>query len=105
MALGLNDFEWGADPLLWPSEGVGPKNLDFFWAQIVLPSLDAISGPKKIWIFRAHPFQWPSKWIFPHQNHYARAIPTIGTLIVNNIDRYVLNNKHWLSNSTPLGPT
>jgi hypothetical protein len=21
-------------------------------------------------IFRARPFQWPSKWIFPHQNHY-----------------------------------
>ncbi len=35
-----------------PLEGLGPKNLYFF-------------GSKKVLIFRAHPFQWPSKWIFP----------------------------------------
>jgi hypothetical protein len=28
------------------------------------------------------PFQWPSKWICPHQNHQSRAILTTGTLIV-----------------------
>ncbi len=30
----------------------------------------------------AHPFRWPSKWIFPHQNLMSRAIKTTGTLIV-----------------------
>ncbi len=30
----------------------------------------SMSGPKKVSIFRAYPFQWPSKWIFPHKNHY-----------------------------------
>ncbi len=33
-------------------------------------SLVAISGPQKVSISRAHPFQWPSKLIYPHQNHY-----------------------------------
>jgi hypothetical protein len=33
-------------------------------------SLVAISGSNKVEIFRAHPFQWPSKWICPCQNHY-----------------------------------
>jgi hypothetical protein len=33
---------------------------------MVYASLVAISGPKKGSIFRAHPFQWPSKWILPH---------------------------------------
>ncbi len=28
------------------------------------------SRDQKVEIFRAHPFQWPSKWIFQHQNHY-----------------------------------
>ncbi len=40
--------------------------------QMALALFIAISGPKKAWIFRAHPFQWPSKWIFPHQNRYVR---------------------------------
>jgi hypothetical protein len=31
---------------------------------------DAISRPKKVLIFMSLPFQWPSKWICPHQNHY-----------------------------------
>ncbi len=26
--------------------------------------------PKKVLIFRAHPFQWPTKSICPHTNHY-----------------------------------
>ena len=47
-----------AHPLLGPLEGVGPENLE------------AISRPKKVSIFRAHPFQWPSKWICPPQNYY-----------------------------------
>ncbi len=41
-----------------------------FLAQMALASLVAISGPPKVAIFRAHPLQWPSKWIFPHQNHH-----------------------------------
>jgi hypothetical protein len=24
---------------------------------------------QKVSIFKAYPIQWPSKWIFPHQNH------------------------------------
>ncbi len=31
-----------------------------FRAQMALASLVAISGPKKVSISRAHPFQWPS---------------------------------------------
>ena len=41
-----------------------------FLGQMAFASLVIISGPKKVSIFRAHPFQWPSKWIFPRQNHY-----------------------------------
>ncbi len=41
-----------------------------FWAQKALASLVAISGPKTVSIFRAYSFQWPSKWICPHQNYY-----------------------------------
>jgi hypothetical protein len=51
--------------LLGPWEGVGQKNLDFE------PKWHSISGLKKVSIFRAHPFQWPSKWICPHQNHFS----------------------------------
>jgi hypothetical protein len=73
------------NPLFRPLERVDPENL-LFWAQKALASLVAISGPKKVLIsrltpsnvaiwaqksldFTAHPFQWPSKFIFPHQNH------------------------------------
>jgi hypothetical protein len=35
-----------------------------FWA-LNRQSLVAISGPKKVSIFKVHPFQWPSSWIFP----------------------------------------
>ncbi len=41
-----------------------------FWAQMALALLVTNSGPKKVLIFRANPFQWPLKWIFLHQNHY-----------------------------------
>jgi hypothetical protein len=34
-----------------------------------MDSLVAISGLKKVSNIRAHPFQWPSKWICPHHNH------------------------------------
>ncbi len=34
-------------------------------SQMALALLIATSGPKKAWIFRAHPFQWPSKMDFP----------------------------------------
>jgi hypothetical protein len=62
-----------ANPLLGPLEGVGPENLDFLWAQIALALLVAISGPKKVEIFSAHPFQWPSKWIFPTSKSFRPA--------------------------------
>ncbi len=45
--------------------------------QMSLALLIAISGPKKAYIFRAHPFQWPSKWIFPLQNCYVRRLLSI----------------------------
>jgi hypothetical protein len=45
-----------ANPLLGPLEGVGPEKgkSELFGAKIAL----------------THLFQWLSKWIFPHQNHY-----------------------------------
>jgi hypothetical protein len=43
---------------------------------MALASLGAISGPKKISILRAHPFQWPAS------NHY---VPRL----INN--RYIIN--------------
>jgi hypothetical protein len=88
MELGLDDFVW-TNPFLRPLEGVGPENLDFFWAQMTLAVLVAISGSKKVSIFRAHPIQWYSKWIFPHQNHY---VP----LHINN--RYINSNPLLLAN-------
>jgi hypothetical protein len=52
-------FFYTANPLLRPWKGWAslvaisrPKKVLIFWAQKVL-------------IFRAHPFQWPSKWICP----------------------------------------
>ncbi len=56
--------------------------LIIFWAQIALASLVAISGPKKVLIFRAHPFQRPWKWICPHQNHYVLHKIKTGTLVI-----------------------
>jgi hypothetical protein len=53
-----------------PHTYTAAAKLDLFWAQLALAFLVAISGPKKVSIFRAHPFQWPSKWICPHQNNY-----------------------------------
>jgi hypothetical protein len=62
MALGLNDFAGGKFLFLTRAIGRGgPWKFRFFWAQMVLASLDAISGPKKVSTFRAHPFQWPLK--------------------------------------------
>jgi hypothetical protein len=58
------------------------ENLDFLGPEMVLASLVAILGRKKVSIFRAHPFQWPSKWILPHQNQY-RYVPRL----INN--RYI----------------
>jgi hypothetical protein len=69
------------NPLLRPLEGVGSENLDFFgpkWHSLcTLP----LQGPKKS-IFRAHPFHWPLKWIFLHQNHYVSRHISNSTLIV-----------------------
>jgi hypothetical protein len=48
----------GANSLLGPLAGVGPENLDFFGPKWhFFASLVAISGPKKVLIFRAHPFR------------------------------------------------
>jgi hypothetical protein len=60
----------GANPLLGPLEGVGPEYRDIFETQMALASLDVISVPKIILIFRSPPFQWPSSWICPHQNDF-----------------------------------
>jgi hypothetical protein len=63
----------------WKSRAV--KISTFLGPIAALALLVAISEPQKVLIYRAHPFQLPSKWIFLHQNHY---IPhhTIGTVIV-----------------------
>jgi hypothetical protein len=53
MALGLNDFEAGKFITRAIGRG-GP-----FWAQLALASLVAISGPKKVSIFRARPGNGP----------------------------------------------
>jgi hypothetical protein len=55
----------------------------------LLVQVYVISGPKKVSIFRAHPFRWPSKCIFPHQNPY---VP----LHINNKHRNSLS-KHMLA--------
>ena len=34
------------------------------------PFTPAVSGPEKVSTFMAQPFQWPEKWICPHQTHY-----------------------------------
>ncbi len=65
---------WWADkvnllcPLLGPLEGVGPENFNFLGPK--WHSLRSLPFQGPVSIFTAHPFQWPSKWIFPHQNHY-----------------------------------
>ncbi len=78
---------------LWAGGGGGAG----FWAQMALASPVAISGPKKVLIFRAHPFQWPSKWMLPHQNHF---VPSQ----INN--RYINSYYVWLEHSfdPPEGP-
>jgi hypothetical protein len=43
----------GANPLLCPLEVLGPENLDFLGPKALI----AISGPKIVLIFQAHPFQ------------------------------------------------
>jgi hypothetical protein len=47
------------------SKAAGPPKVNF----------SAISGPKKVSIFRTHPFQWPSNWIFPHHNNSLHSAP------------------------------
>jgi hypothetical protein len=39
-----------------------------------LAALAAISEPKKVSTFRAHPFKQPEKWISPHPNQYFQPI-------------------------------
>ncbi len=71
--------------------------------QMALASLVAISGPKRVSIFRAHPFQWPSKWIFSHQNHF---VPRhLNNRYINNYiskwRREFQNPKYRLSSYVP----
>jgi hypothetical protein len=54
MALGLDDFEAGKS--ITQAIG-GPKKSRLFWAQMKFASHVAISEPKKVSVFRAHPFQ------------------------------------------------
>ncbi len=51
MAHGLNDFDRGKS--ITQSFGMVLR------AQMALASLVAITGPQKVLMFRAHPFQWP----------------------------------------------
>ncbi len=44
-----------ANTLFWLLEGVGPENLQLAFSF----HLFAISGPKKVLIFRTYPFLWP----------------------------------------------
>jgi hypothetical protein len=62
-------FYFVADP---DSDQILPQIL-LFWAQMALASLVAISGPKKDSIFRAHPLQWPSKWMLPTSKSFLPA--------------------------------
>jgi hypothetical protein len=52
--------------------------LRLFLCQIALASLVAISGRKKVSTFRAHPFQWPSKGIYPHQGVISAHVGWLG---------------------------
>ncbi len=58
-----------ATSLLGALEGMGPENLDFFGHNSTRYAC-AISGPKKVLIFRAHPFQCHSYWCCTPQNPY-----------------------------------
>jgi hypothetical protein len=61
MALGRIDFDGGRSI----TRAIG---LDFFGAQMELASLVAISGPKKVYIFRANLFQWALRLPFQHSS-------------------------------------
>jgi hypothetical protein len=67
ITLGLNDFDEGKS-ITRAIGRVGPENLDFL-SPNGTRFLVAISGPQKVSIFRAQPFQCSSKLICPHQNH------------------------------------
>ncbi len=59
----------------------GPWKSRLFRAQMTLVSLVAMSGSKKVSIFRAHVFQLPSKRICSQQNQYVPPRHKTGTLI------------------------
>ncbi len=58
MACGLMIL-MGANPLLWPLEGVGPEKSQLFWPKLHLNRCQHF-GTKKVSIFRAHPFHGPN---------------------------------------------
>jgi hypothetical protein len=59
MGLGLNDF--GVAYIHFSGHWKGwALKISTFLGPNGTRSLEAISGPEKVLIFRAHPFQWPS---------------------------------------------
>ncbi len=79
--LGLNDFDEDKSKTRAIGMG-GPWKSRLFWAQRALASLVAISGPKKISIFRAHSFQCPQNECCPQKNHFV--LPHINNRYINS---------------------
>jgi hypothetical protein len=77
------------NPLLGPLEGVSPDNLDFLGPNGTHFACCHFRAQKSL-NFQGHPFQWLSKWIFPHQNHYVQRH-------INNryINSYFHTGKGW----------
>ncbi len=72
----------GATSLLGTLEGVGPENLNFFWAQMAITSLVPFQGPKKSRFSGATPSNAPRNDVAPLKTITYRAIKTTGTLTV-----------------------
>ncbi len=85
MELILNDFEGGKSITRAIGRG-GPWKSRLFWHI-------AISGHKTVSISSAHPFQRPSKWILPPQNHL-RMIP-------RHINNRYINCKFVMKHTEP----
>ncbi len=86
----------GAYSILVPLEEVDLENRDFFgpqWHSLLLVAI-FFRAQKSLYIFRAHPFQWPSKWICLYQNHYVPALNNryINRCSYNVPDKIQMNN-------------
>ncbi len=64
----VHDFDGGKSILRAIVRGGALKIETFLGPKMATSEPSAIRG-QKVEIFRAHPFQWPAKWIFPHRNH------------------------------------